>query len=197
MSESYLSNLTPIALQDASELVKKDKEYGSSWKKRGGVGAFMMLARKWDRIEKRMEEGRPGAAGQMTGHYDIFDAIHCDPRTEGILDDIRDLRRYLLLVEAEMVARGIVAKSGEGAITWTVGAGKQLNASGGGGGSVFARDLLDANTLTIDKLGHEVLLNRQDKLGHGPIESSTSAAAKHCFGTVDHPAPHGYDEKEG
>ena len=52
----------------------------------------MMLARKWDRLEKQVTEQG----------YDIFQAIAYDGREEGILDDIRDLRRYLFLVEAEV-----------------------------------------------------------------------------------------------
>ena len=38
-----------IAKQDAQKLHEAEQSYGDSWKKRGGVGAFMMLARKWDR----------------------------------------------------------------------------------------------------------------------------------------------------
>ena len=34
--------------------------------------------------------------------WDIFKSIENDRRPEGILDDIQDLRRYLLLVEAHM-----------------------------------------------------------------------------------------------
>ena len=52
----------------------------------------MMLARKWDRIEKQ----------SCDYTYDIFLALEEDKRPEGLIDDIRDLRRYLLLVEAEM-----------------------------------------------------------------------------------------------
>lgn len=86
--------LRQIVEQDVVELLKKDEEYGSSWKKRGGVGAFMMLARKWDRLEH-----------QVASHgYDVFSAICKETREEGILDDIRDLRRYLLLVEQEFTA---------------------------------------------------------------------------------------------
>ena len=49
----------------------------------------MMLARKWDRIEN-----------QVKNHgWDIFATVKKDTRPEGILDDIRDLRRYLLLVD--------------------------------------------------------------------------------------------------
>lgn len=92
---SYRNNLPRLASNDAKEVLEKDIEYGASWKKRGGVGAFMMLARKWDRLEEKIEKHG----------YDIFAAIESDNRTEGIIDDIRDLRRYLLLVDAEMEAR--------------------------------------------------------------------------------------------
>tara|TARA_R100000789_G_scaffold2376_1_gene5972 strand:- start:8248 stop:8649 length:402 start_codon:yes stop_codon:yes gene_type:complete len=81
-----------IAGYDAEALEAAQKTYGDSWKKRGGVGAFMMLARKWDRIENQTK-----AFG-----YDIFDAIYDDPSPHGILDDISDLRCYLFLVEVEI-----------------------------------------------------------------------------------------------
>lgn len=84
--------LQPIADGDVEHLVEKGKIYGDSWKKRGGVGAFMMLARKWDRIE---------VAAHASG-WDIFSAIQKDYRPGGILDDIADLRRYLMLVEQEI-----------------------------------------------------------------------------------------------
>ena len=38
-----------IASNDAEALVNSQKSYGDSWKKRGGVCAFMMVARKCDR----------------------------------------------------------------------------------------------------------------------------------------------------
>lgn len=87
-----MSTLREIAIKDADALMEKDKEYGGSWKKRGGIGAYMMLARKWDRLEIQVEKV----------NWDIFESIRTDTRKEGVLDDIRDLRRYLLLVEQEM-----------------------------------------------------------------------------------------------
>ena len=79
-----------LANSDVTALEKAQESYGDSWRNRGGVGAFMMLARKWDRIEN-----------QVSGdNYDVFKTITDDPSNDGILDDIRDLRRYLLLVEA-------------------------------------------------------------------------------------------------
>tara|TARA_R110000796_G_scaffold252638_1_gene389678 strand:- start:5943 stop:6281 length:339 start_codon:yes stop_codon:yes gene_type:complete len=90
---SKFAKMKMISNLDINGLKKAEKSYGDSWKKRGGVGAFMMLARKWDRIENQVvKEG-----------YDIFETISKDPSTSGILDDIQDLRRYLLLVEEHVV----------------------------------------------------------------------------------------------
>mgnify|MGYP003115470519 FL=1 len=82
---------------DIETLVEKEGSYGNSWKRRGGVGAFMMLARKWDRIENCLSD-------RADERYDIFHAMMQDMRDDGILDDIRDLRRYLLLVESEVLS---------------------------------------------------------------------------------------------
>ena len=69
-----------IAKQDAQKLHEAEQSYGDSWKKRGGVGAFMMLARKWDRLEKQVNEH----------NFNIFKASAKDKRDEGIINDIRD-----------------------------------------------------------------------------------------------------------
>jgi hypothetical protein len=79
------------AMKDVAGLEKAHANYGTSWKNRGGTGAFMMLARKWDRLENAVKKD----------DYNIFKTIERDKRAEGVMDDIRDLRRYLLLVEAE------------------------------------------------------------------------------------------------
>ena len=81
-----------ISAEDWTSLDRAEEDYGDSWRKRGGIGAFMMLARKWDRIEKQVYDYT----------YDIFLALDEDKRPEGLMDDIKDLRRYLLLVEAHM-----------------------------------------------------------------------------------------------
>ena len=88
-----IAKVNEIAHEDVQKLHEAEKSYGNSWKQRGGVGAFMMLARKWDRIENQTQREK----------YDIFQTIRIDSREEGVIDDIRDLRRYLLLVEAEML----------------------------------------------------------------------------------------------
>lgn len=117
----FEQTLNLIASNDVRTLVKKDAEYGSSWKKRGGVGAFMMLARKWDRLETQVT--RSG----LDTKYDIFDAIGQDDKElanhlevhdvvpynfEATLETIRDLRRYLLLVESEIILRKEVDRGG-------------------------------------------------------------------------------------
>ena len=83
---NLIQNLANI---DVAKLKHAQESYGDSWRSRGGVGAFMMLARKWDRIENQVSKDG----------YDVFKTIYDDPSNSGILDDIRDLRRYLLLVE--------------------------------------------------------------------------------------------------
>jgi hypothetical protein len=97
--DAYLDRLPEIAREDARHLREKEKTYQDSWKRRGGIGAFMMLARKWDRLENMLQ-----------GKYDIFAGIEQHPGGEDgtVLAEVRDLRRYLALVEAEMRQRGVV-----------------------------------------------------------------------------------------
>ena len=104
--QTLLERLTAAAICDVTTLVEKDKSYGSSWKKRGGVGAFMMLARKWDRIETIMQRSHSVPGIGSAGAYEIFE--QCEFNFGGVLDDVRDLRRYLLLVESELLLRGTV-----------------------------------------------------------------------------------------
>ena len=90
--KNYIDLIPEIAQRDVITLQRKDREYGGSWCKRGGIGAAMMLLRKVDRIETQIKKYG----------WDIFAAAAADKRPEGIVDDLRDLRAYLLLVEAEV-----------------------------------------------------------------------------------------------
>jgi hypothetical protein len=116
MPFNFQTALQSLADKDVKTLVQKDAEYGSSWKRRVGVGAFMMLARKWDRLETQVTRS------SLDSKYDIFDCIEQDqgttepapgkaiatnpvPTSESTLETIRDLRRYLLLVESEIMRR--------------------------------------------------------------------------------------------
>ncbi|MAP08147.1 MAG: hypothetical protein CMM00_04755 [Rhodopirellula sp.] len=82
-------NIKGIAQKDLEALSRAQSSYGDSWRRRGGVGAFMMLARKFDRIEHQSEKHS----------WNVFEAGEVYKGEAGLLDDIRDLRRYLLLVE--------------------------------------------------------------------------------------------------
>ena len=93
MEKELKQKLISIASSDITSLEESQKSYGDSWKKRGGVGAYMMLSRKWDRLENQCKKHG----------YDIFLTAKEDNREEGIIDDIRDLRRYLTLVESELL----------------------------------------------------------------------------------------------
>ncbi len=72
----------------------KGKTYGDSWKSRGGVGAFMMLARKWDRIANMLSQESD------SGDWLRFNRLL---RGCGALEDLIDLYGYLLLVHDEVV----------------------------------------------------------------------------------------------
>ena len=139
----YTDHLPTIAVEDARFLAERDRSYGSSWKKRGGVGAFMMLARKMDRLDELVKN--LGSQANPTP-YDVFAGIEQKPKGEdgSVLAEVRDLRRYLLLVEAEMVERGVVElpKPRQVAAPQTV-----IQGIGGGGGKF-------SGSLTID-LGKE------------------------------------------
>jgi hypothetical protein len=87
----YLPFLEEVAAEDVAILLHKELEYRGSWQRRGGRNAWAQLARKWDRLEAQVLEG---------ADEDLFHAIQKDLRPEGVLDDIGDLRRYLMLVEA-------------------------------------------------------------------------------------------------
>lgn len=85
-----------LVSKDIERTVKGEKKYRSSWRKRGGWEAAANITRKIDRIEAALEESG----------WDIFQAILDHPASDGsidgkdsLLDDLRDLRVYLLLTE--------------------------------------------------------------------------------------------------
>lgn len=106
---SYHVFLDKISTVSLEKVKKKDLEYGASWKKRGGSNAFAMLARKWDRIEEALTPKNDTVIAPISSildkeipAYDILKAGEFDLRSDGILDDIEDLKNYLLLVQAEI-----------------------------------------------------------------------------------------------
>ena len=84
-----------MAKDDVAGLVIAHQSYGDSCLRRGGTGLFMMFARKWDRLENQAKKFG----------WDIFKTYENDQREEGVLDDIRDLRRYLLICEAQLLLK--------------------------------------------------------------------------------------------
>jgi hypothetical protein len=108
---TYLDQLKAVADNHVARVRGAYPHYGDSCLKRGGVGLFMMLARKWDRIERRVDkpitqikmfnEGQP-----QPQPYDILEHIKADTRPEGVADDVADLIDYLMIVEAELRHRG-------------------------------------------------------------------------------------------
>lgn len=84
--------LEHLAIQDAAAVNLKNIQYGESWCRRGGQQAFAVIWRKADRIESILQ--------QMNNGFDIFEAWRKNPGD--VIDDIRDLRRYLLLLEEYM-----------------------------------------------------------------------------------------------
>ncbi len=114
--DAYLEVLQTIADEDVQGLKRAQMSYGNSWKSRGGIGAYFTMVRKSDRMDNRVKQQGPtvsreriGLAPIIAAPYDIFAHVLVDPRSEGVVDDIRDLRRYLLLIEAELRARGFDA----------------------------------------------------------------------------------------
>lgn len=84
-------NVKELALQDATILAVADRQYGSSWMQRGGVGAYFVGIRKADRMKAQLAKY----------HDDLRIAVAHDCRAEGIMNDLRDLRRYFYLWEAQ------------------------------------------------------------------------------------------------
>lgn len=108
-----LAHLLKISKIIARFVFDKDRQYGSSWRRRGGVGAFFIIARKWDRIEQACASE---VFGQQDGEevekpkWDLFERFARDKRQEGIKDDVVDLIGYLLVLLEHMIATGHVTK---------------------------------------------------------------------------------------
>lgn len=88
----YRELIPVIAQEDVQRVLQKDREYGASWKRRGGVGAYMTMVRKIDRLET------------MVAKYgwNVFEAAKSSDTSESLMDTIADLRCYLDLIEAEI-----------------------------------------------------------------------------------------------
>lgn len=104
ITDDQRGRLKALAERDADLLIRAHRKYGDSWRKRGGGEAYHNLTRKWDRIERAVES---------LDTQDLFEAIRLHPAMsgdimgkDGLLDDIGDLRRYLMLVEEYVTREG-------------------------------------------------------------------------------------------
>jgi|SRR3972149_5871497 len=94
--DKHIAYLRAVVEQDVETVRAKEAVYHGAWKRHGGAGVFYQgLVRKWDRIVAMLEQH----------HMDVFAACEADGAEEGFLDQIDDLRCYLLLVKAEVMAR--------------------------------------------------------------------------------------------
>lgn len=93
-----LPHLLGLAAHDADELEASEGAYGPSWKRRGGAGAFFQVTRKWDRLE---------GLCKGIGTADVLHAIRTYQGSYGdpLVNDVGDLRRYLILWLSEGAAR--------------------------------------------------------------------------------------------
>jgi hypothetical protein len=69
--------------------IQKDKEYGASWCKRGGIGAWFTTVRKFDRIATQL--------GNVDN--DLWDIRGDVGSTEALEETLIDAVNYLLLIE--------------------------------------------------------------------------------------------------
>lgn len=83
---------------------KKDAEYGASWCKRGGVGAFFTIWRKADRLEEQL---------RMRG-FNMLDVTDDPNSTESLDETIRDFANYLYLVLEKRKAARLVGPAVRG-----------------------------------------------------------------------------------
>ena len=67
---------------------KKDGEYGASWCKRGGIGAWFTTVRKFDRMHTQL----------AAVNYDPFCVVGDADSTESLEETIKDGINYLLLI---------------------------------------------------------------------------------------------------
>jgi hypothetical protein len=127
----HMKHIDNVAADDCAMLRYKESTYKASWKAAGGRSAWFMARRNMDRLinmlaqPERPEHFRVSIADTpaftdkdysflMKSYVaeDIFAKIEEKPGGEDgtVLACLRDLRRYFTLIEAEMVARGVVSR---------------------------------------------------------------------------------------
>jgi hypothetical protein len=108
--EKHIQMASLVASDDVEYLTKKDKTHYEAWKKGGGRGAWFAVLKKIHQLEQVMQlPNDPLSLQDAVIADDIFAKIeqHPDGGKGTALDLVRSIRRYLLLIEAEMVARNV------------------------------------------------------------------------------------------
>ena len=104
--DEFQQALKRVLDSDLEGLIEAQNEYGESWCARGGQGAFFTLVRPLDRL---LVLASKTGTDRRVAPYDIFEHCLDNPASgeEGpVLNTVRDLRRYLTLVEVYLVRRG-------------------------------------------------------------------------------------------
>lgn len=116
MELEYHYFLDGIVAEDVDYVRRKDAQYNASWRQRGGVGAFFTIVRPLDRMMNMLDPTKVAGdrreapiartLNKPIAAYDILGALRAENDMSGVdgslLACVRDLRRYLLLVEADL-----------------------------------------------------------------------------------------------
>lgn len=132
---AYHNFLQKVVDEDVRFIKEREKLYKGSWARGGGRSSWFMIRRKLDRlIEMMAKPEEPKIPGFSPNPFktaphnsdikihqikylydcflseDIFAKIEQDPSGQDstVLSEIRDLRRYLILVESFVMAKGVV-----------------------------------------------------------------------------------------
>jgi len=80
LDEEALELLRELEVKCSQLMIKKDRDYGGSWQKRGIMSVNENSARKWDRLQNLFKNG-----------------FSIEVKDETVLDTLMDLRNYVSL----------------------------------------------------------------------------------------------------
>lgn len=88
LPKTSFERMREIAQECIDMCEHKDKQYGSSWRARGGPGAFFATIRKLDRFDVQAK----------SKGYDVFNVSDADDAVESFDDTLRDIVNFMLLI---------------------------------------------------------------------------------------------------
>ncbi len=86
--DTDFDGIRKMLVEGVNLLEKKNAEYGASWCRRGGVGAFFTVWRKIDRLEEQLKRA----------DFNMFDVSVAEDSTESIDETLIDAVLYFSLV---------------------------------------------------------------------------------------------------